>query len=152
MKKIKYPGNLTSGIASIIMGIVLWFVIPQQIALEKTVSFGITSRSIPCAIAVLFVIGGVILIVQSLFLKKEKWLELELSTELRPLIMMAAMVAYLQVFNKEWPLSTAALGCLSLALSRCRKWYYYVIVVVMTVALYFLFVNVLYIRLKSVIF
>ena len=72
MKKIKFPSNLVSGIASIIAGIVLWFVIPQQVGLEKTISYGITSRSVPTAIAVLFVVGGVILVLQSLVFKKEK--------------------------------------------------------------------------------
>lgn len=151
MKKIKYPSNLVSGIASIIAGIVLWFVVPQQVGLEKTISYGITSRSVPTAIAVLFVVGGVILVLQSLVFKKEKWLELDLTAELRPLIMMIAMLAYISVFKKEWPLATAALGCLSLALSRCKKWYYYVIVIAFTLGLYFLFVEVLHIRLKSII-
>lgn len=152
MKKIKYPGNLVSGIAAIIMGVVLWFAIPTQVGLEKTISFGISSRTIPYAIAVLFVVGGLVLVIQSLVFKKEKWLELELSAELRPLIMMVAMLAYSSVFKKEWPLSTAALGCVALALSRCKKWYYYVIVIALTIGLYFLFINVLHIRLKSIIF
>lgn len=152
MKKIEYPSNLVSGIASIIMGIALWFLIPMQVDVEMTKTYGITSRTIPYAIAVLFVVGGIVLIIQSLVFKKEKMMVLELSTELRPLIMIAAMIAYANVFKKEWPLSTAALACLALALSRCKKWYYYVIVIAMTLGLYFLFVNVLYIRLKSVIF
>ncbi len=66
--------------------------------------------------------------------------------------MFVTLTAYLMVFEKEWPLSTAAIGCISLALAKTKKWYYYVIVVVLTLALYFIFVNVLHIRLHSVVF
>ena len=62
------------------------------------------------------------------------------------------MIAYLFVFEKEWPLSTAAVGCAALALSKSKKWLYYVIVIALTIAMYFIFVNVLHIRLNSLVF
>ncbi len=148
---IKYRCNLASGIAAILFSIVLFILIPQQIAVETVVNFGVTSRTIPYGIAVLFAVCGVGLIFQSLVLKKDKEMELNLHAELRPFLLFALFIVYIFVFEKEWPISTAALACGGLALSKCKKWQYYVIVIVLTLAMYFLFVNVLHIRLQSVI-
>ena len=120
--------------------------------METTVSFGITSRTIPYGVAGLIGVCGIVLIVKSLVLKKDQVKEIVLRHEVPSLIMIIMLLGYLFVFEKEWPLSTAALGCVSLALSKCKKWYYYVIVIAITVGLYFLFTEVLYVRLHSVIF
>lgn len=149
---IKYRSNLACGIASVLAAVILCLIIPQQIGLEATVKFGITSRTIPYGIAAVFALCGVGLIVQSLVLKKDKVKELDLKAEVPALLMFAVLLVYLLLFEKEWPLSTAAVGCAALVLSKSKKWYYYAIVVALTIALYFIFVNMLHIRLNSFIF
>ena len=149
---IRFRSNLASGIFAVLLAIALIILIPMEIGVETTVSFGITSRTIPYGVAGLIGVCGIVLIVKSLVLKKDEVKEITLKHEIPSLAMIALLIVYLFVFEKEWPLSTAVLGCASLALAKCRKWYYYVIVAAMAAGLYFLFTEVLYIRLHSVIF
>ncbi len=150
--KIRYRSNLVSGIASILFSALLFFLIPSQVGVEQVVSNGISSRTIPYGIAIVLAVCGVALIVQSLVLKKDSYKEVVLSEELPEVLFFAALLVYLFLFEKEWPLSTAALGCVTLGLSKCKKWYYYLIVAALAFGMYFLFVNVLHIRLHSIIF
>ena len=149
---IRFKSNLACGIFAILLCIALLILIPMEIGVETTVSFGITSRTIPYGVAALIGICGIVLIVKSLVFKQDETKEIVLKKEVPAVLMVATLIAYLFVFEKEWPLSTAVLGCVSLALAKCKKWYYYLIVVALTVILYFVFVEVLYIRLHSVIF
>ena len=149
---IRYRSNLLCGIAAVVFAAVLFLIIPGQIAMEDTVSFGVSSRTIPYGVAILCGVCGVILIVKSLVLKQDEYKEIAVKEELSALLMFAVILLYLLSFEKEWPLATVALGCASLALAKCKKWWYYVVVAVLAVALYFLFVYVLHIRLHSVIF
>lgn len=149
---IRFKSNLACGIFAILLCIALLILIPMEIGVETTVSFGITSRTIPYGVAALIGVCGIVLIVKSLVFKKDEIKEITLKHEVPALIMVLLLIAYMFVFEKEWPLSTAVLGCASLALAKCKKWYYYVIVAALTVILYFVFTEVLYIRLHSVIF
>lgn len=149
---IRFRSNLVSGIFGVLVAILLIIVIPTQIETEKTVTYGITSRTIPYAVAGLIGISGLVLIFKSLVLKKDEIKEIVLKQEIPAFAMFGVIILYLFFYEKEWPLCTAVLGCAALALSRCKKWYYYLIVVALTVGLYFLFTEVLYVRLHSVIF
>lgn len=149
---IKYRSNLVCGIVAVLFAAVLFFIIPQQISLETTVNFGISSRTIPYGVATLIGVCGLLLIGKSLILKQDYTKEIVLAQEVPALAMFAVLIGYLFVFEKEWPLSTVAMGCASLALAKCKKWYYYLIVAAIAIGMYFLFVLVLHIRLRSVIF
>ncbi|ETP72959.1 Tripartite tricarboxylate transporter TctB family [Lachnospiraceae bacterium JC7] len=150
--EIKYHSNLTCGIAAILFSVVLYFLIPSQIAMSSTVSYGVSSRTIPYGIAAVMAFCGTGLIIQSLLLKKDKVKVIKLKEEVPAALMLLSFIAYLFVFEKEWPVSTAVIGCISLALSKTKKWYYYLFVILLTMALYFVFVYVLHIRIHSVIF
>lgn len=149
---IKYKSNLVAGIAAIILSIILVITIPGQIAVETVVNFGITSRSLPYGMAAIIAVCGIGLVFQSLVLKKDKEKSIKLSGEIAPYLLFVAFGIYIFTFDKEWLLSTIALSCVTLVLSKCKKWYYYVIVTVLAVAVYFVFVNILHIRLQSIIF
>lgn len=150
--KIRYRSNLVSGIASILFSALLFFLIPSQVGVEQVVSNGINSRTIPYGIAIVLAVCGAALIVQSLVFKKDSYKEVSLSEELPEVLFFASLLVYIFIFEKEWPLSTAALGCVTLGLSKCKKWYYYLIVAALAFGMYFLFVNVLHIRLHSILF
>lgn len=150
--KFKIRTNLTGGILSIAFSAFLFFLIPNQIPVESVVNFGITSRSVPYGIAVLIGVCGLILVIQSLVLKKEHYQEIVLKQELRPLLFCVCIVIYLFVMEVDWPISTAALGCAILGISKCKKWYHYLITVVLAFVIYYIFAYTLHIRLQSVIF
>ena len=53
--EIKYKSNLVAGIVSIILGIVCIILVPLQIAEDYSATYGITSRTIPGAIGILWI-------------------------------------------------------------------------------------------------
>lgn len=145
--KIKYKSNLCAGVVSIIFGIICAVIIPKQIGTEFSVSYGITSRTVPYAIALLCVVCGIALIVQSLVFKKDEEKTMELSKELKALAYMVVMLIYALLFKHSFIGSTVFLGVVTLAFTGCRKKLFYVIVIAAVAILYLLFSQVLHVRL-----
>ena len=75
--KINYRSNLTAGIISIILGVICFLVIPHQIGEDYSTTYGITSKTVPYAVSVLWCVCGGALIFQSLILKKDEVKTLE---------------------------------------------------------------------------
>ena len=117
---------------------------PLQIAEDYSATYGITSRTIPCAIGVLWIVCGVVLLIQSLILKKDTVKTLIVGKELKAL---AYMVMLLILFKRSFLISTILLGVATLAMTGTKKKLYYVIVIAMVVVLYLLFAKVLHIQL-----
>lgn len=145
--KISYKSNFCAGVASIIFGIICWFVIPRQIGTEFSVSYGITSRTVPYAVALLCIVCGIALIVQSLVFKKDEVKTVEIGKELKALAYMVVMLVYALLFKRSFIGSTVFLGVVTLAFTGCRKKLFYVIVIAAVVVLYLLFSQVLHVRL-----
>ncbi len=144
---IKYRSNLWAGLAGMAFGICLWILIPLYIGREMGVRSGITSRSMPTAIAVVSFLSGLGLVFQSLVLKRDTLKTLVLGQEAKALLFMAALAAYSVLFKYGFILSTAGLGVTTLAFCKCRRPLFYAIVVATVVALYFVFTRLLYVRL-----
>ena len=134
--EIKYKSNLAAGIVSIILGVICIILVPLQIAEDYSATYGITSRTIPCAIGVLWIVCGVVLLIQSLILKKDTVKTLIVGKELKALAYMVMLL-----------ISTILLGVATLAMTGTKKKLYYVIVIAMVVVLYLLFAKVLHIQL-----
>ncbi len=148
MKTLRYPSNLTAGIASIIMGGGLYYMIPIYISQDMTPSkSGMTSQTLPSFIAILFLICGVGLLLQSLVLKQEEIKELELKSEALTGLYMVALVIYGMTFKQGFVLTTSILAVITLAFARCKNKWYYPITVIFVVGLYLVFKNLLNVRL-----
>jgi len=145
--KIRYKDNLTAGILSIIFGIVLYLLIPIQIKAEASSTYGITSRSIPYALSVLVMICGAGLIIQSLLLKNDEVKELEVGKELKGFLYMMLLLGYGIGVSKNFMVSTIILGTATLAFVRCRKPLYYGIAAAVVVLIYYIFTQLLHVRL-----
>ena len=143
--EIKYKSNLAAGIVSIILGVICIILVPLQIAEDYSATYGITSRTIPCAIGVLWIVCGVVLLIQSLILKKDTVKTLIVGKEL--LAYMAMLLIYSILFKRSFLISTILLGVATLAMTGTKKKLYYVIVIAMVVVLYLLFAKVLHIQL-----
>jgi len=137
--EIKYKSNLAAGIVSIILGVICIILVPA--------TYGITSRTIPCAIGVLWIVCGVVLLIQSLILKKDTVKTLIVGKELKALAYMAMLLIYSILFKRSFLISTILLGVATLAMTGTKKKLYYVIVIAMVVVLYLLFAKVLHIQL-----
>lgn len=144
--KISYRSNLTAGIVSILLGAACFLIIPQQIAEDFTVTYGITSRSIPYAIAALWVVCGAVLVFQSLILKKDEKKTLELEKEVKALGYMAVLLIYGFLFQKSFLISTMFLGVATLAFTGLKKKRFYLIVLLTVFILYLLFSRILHVQ------
>ena len=101
--EIKYKSNLAAGIVSIILGVICIILVPLQIAEDYSATYGITSRTIPCAIGVLWIVCGVVLLIQSLILKKDTVKTLIVGKELKALAYMAIFAYLFNSVQKKFP-------------------------------------------------
>lgn len=145
--KVRLRTNLCAGIVSIIAGALLFWIVPQQIGLDYGTTYGITSRTIPYAVAILWIVCGCVLLVQSLILKKETVKTLVLKDEAIVLGYMVVLVLYMMTFQKSFLIATSALGVISLAFMRVKKPLYYIIVVAAVVIIWALFTQMLHVSL-----
>lgn len=144
--EIKYKSNLVAGIVSLILGVICLILVPLQIAKDYSATYGITSRTVPYAIGILWIVCGVILLVQSIVLKKDTEKTLVVGKELKALAYMVMLLVYGILFKRSFLISTILLGVATLAMTGSKKKLFYVIVIAMVVVLYLLFAKVLHIQ------
>lgn len=144
--EIKYKSNLVAGSVSLILGVICLILVPLQIAKDYSATYGITSRTVPYAIGILWIVCGVILLVESLILKKDTEKTLVVGKELKALAYMVILLAYGILFKRSFLISTILLGVATLAMTGTKKKLFYVIVIAMVVVLYLLFAKVLHIQ------
>jgi hypothetical protein len=146
---IKLRRNLSSGVLSITIGVALYALIPYCITTKRQIqTAAIGSDYLPRLVAVLLVIMGLFMAVQSLVFKKDTVAVINLKEELRIFALMGILIAYsiAVMFTGFLIASIIALGFMLLLL-KCRKWHYYLIIAVLTAFVYFSFRYGLNIRL-----
>lgn len=145
--KIKYRSNLMAGCLAIVAAVVLFLIIPSQVGLESSATFGITSRTLPYALSILSAACGVGLIIQSLVFKKDEVREVDLGQEGKGILYMLVLLAYGFGFSHSFLISTSLLGIVTLAFQKDKKPLHYVVVVAVVAVLYFTFTELLHVRL-----
>lgn len=145
--KLRYRSNLVAGIVSIVLGIICLILIPNQIGEDYAITYGITSRTVPQAVAILWIVCGVILIFQSLVLHKDTVKTLEVTKELKAVLYMVVLVIYMLTFRNSFLIATILLGIVTLIFTGCKKPLHYVIVVATVVLIYLAFTYALHVKL-----
>ncbi len=145
--KVKYRSNLVAGIVSVILGVICMIIIPGQIGEDYSATYGITSRTVPYAVAILWIVCGIVLMVQSLILKKDEVKVLDVSKEVKALLYMLVLLIYAVLFQKSFLVSTMFLGVTTLAFTGSKKKSFYLIVLAVVAVLYLLFAKVLHVQL-----
>ena len=145
--KIKYRSNLMAGCLAIVAAVVLFLIIPSQVGLESSATFGITSRTLPYALSILSAACGVGLIIQSLVFKKDEVKEVDLGQEGKGILYLLVQLAYGVGFSDSFLISTSLLGIVTLAFQKDKKPLHYVVVVAVVAVLYFTFTELLHVRL-----
>lgn len=147
----KYKSNLCGGILSIVFSVVLFFMIPKQIAEDpaSAMAMGINSRTVPYAMAILIFICGLYLIFQSIVLKKDTTKEIVLKKEALALVYAACIIVFAVLFKESYLLATLFLGLATLVLLKCRKPLFYAIEIALIIGLFFLFKMALGVRLPT---
>ena len=115
----------------------------MEIKYKSNLAAGIVS----IILGVLWIVCGVVLLIQSLILKKDTVKTLIVGKELKALAYMAMLLIYSILFKRSFLISTILLGVATLAMTGTKKKLYYVIVIAMVVVLYLLFAKVLHIQL-----
>ncbi len=144
--RIRFRSNLAGGILSLGFAAALWVIIPSQISLMNNNAY-INARFVPRIIAIAIGIGGVILVLQSLF-GKDSYIEINLKKEIKALLYMGLLILYAYVLPiVGYLIATPILGILTLFMSGVKKKIYYVITLVLVGFLYCIFTFLLKIQL-----
>lgn len=143
----RYRSNLHAGLAGILLGAVLLYLIPNHIGMEYGDQETITSRTMPYAVAVVSLLCGAALVFQSLVLKKDTVKEVRLGQEAKALSYMGVLTLYCFIFPYGFILSTSFVAVATLAFSKSKKAYHYAVVLATVFLLYWVFTSVLHVRL-----
>lgn len=151
--KFKIKTNLVSGIVMGIFSLILLLTLPSQVRVPAYDSGAPSPRVIPGACIVLMLIFSVVLIVQSVVFKKEKIVEFDWEKE-RPVILMILMMCVYVALIIYMGYIFASIVTFIAVLLYCgeRKPSVYVVTVVASVVIFFLFKNVFNIRLPALPF
>lgn len=151
--KFKIKTNLVSGIVMGIFSLILLLTLPNQVRVPAYDSGAPSPRVIPGACIVLMLIFSVVLIVQSVVFKKEKIVEFDWEKE-RPIILMILMMCVYVALILYMGYIFASIVTFIAVLLYCgeRKPSVYVVTVVASVVIFFLFKNVFNIQLPALPF
>lgn len=151
--KFKIKTNLVSGIVMGIFSLILLLTLPSQVRVPAYDSGAPSPRVIPGACIVLMLIFSVVLIVQSVVFKREKIVEFDWEKE-RPVILMILMMCVYVAVIIYMGYIFASIVTFIAVLLYCgeRKPSVYVVTVVASVVIFFLFKNVFNIQLPALPF
>lgn len=134
----RIPTKRMSGIFAMVFGCVVALLIPSQISIKGQT--GITSQTIPYFLAGVIFLLGAWLTFTSVVLKKEDYKEVCVPLEVRRIVFLLALVAY--VFLMDWIgflLSSLLIGSFVLWYMEDRKPLHYAIVGICVVVIYLVF-------------
>jgi putative tricarboxylic transport membrane protein len=94
---MKVRTNLVGGILFVIIAAVILWLIPSQIAMPEVQSAGVNPRLMPRVVSIIILVCGALLIVQSLFLKKEEVIEVHFKKEQSTALVVALVMVLFTV-------------------------------------------------------
>ena len=143
----RYRSNLYAGLAGILFGAALLYLVPNYIGLDYGDQEMITSRTMPYAVAIVSLLCGAALVFQSLVLKRDTVREVRVDQEVKALLYMGVLILYCLIFQYGFILSTSFVAVATLVFSKSKKAYHYAVVLATVLLLYWVFTSVLYVRL-----
>ena len=136
--KITIKKNLWSGIITVVASLILWFALPYCIKSQVTsLTAAVGPDYLPRLIIALMGICGIGLIITSLVFKKDDTIEVNLKDELRTLLLVVIILAYILLMPViGFLLSTILFSCIALFFMETRKPLHYVVVIVLSVLIF----------------
>ena len=140
---------LAGGLLFLVLAIGLWFLIPYQVETGfSTSNYSIGPRSMPYLISVLIMILSIGLIFQSLVLKRDKVIEIEIKDEMRTLLYYGLVVIYVFLMSTVgYLIASFLIGGVTLLFLKVKKWQYYACVVAFITIIYVCFTVLLNVKL-----
>jgi hypothetical protein len=146
---MKVRRNLCSGIFAIGFSIALWILIPLQISGKRMAyTNAVGSDYLPRIAAVCCFVVGIAMLINSVVLKKEKYIEIYLKDEARVLGAVAVMFIFVFLSPIIGFLITSIFAMVLILLYlKCRKWHYYLVMSLLGAFIYVTFKFLLNVKL-----
>ena len=140
---------LAGGLLFLVLAIGLWFLIPYQVETGfSTSNYSIGPISMTYLISVLIMILSIGLIFQSLVLKRDKVIEIEIKDEMRTLLYYGLVVIYVFLMSTVgYLIASFLIGGVTLLFLKVKKWQYYACVVAFITIIYVCFTVLLNVKL-----
>ena len=148
--KFKIKTNLVSGIIMGLFSIILLATMPTQIRTPAFDSGAPSPRIIPGICAVLMLVFSIVLIIQSLVLKKEKIVEFDWQQEKPAIVLIIAMCVYVALMiSIGYILASIIVFCFAQFYVGERKPHMYIYTIVAAVVIYLIFTRIFLISLPQ---
>lgn len=143
--KIKMNTNLTSGLLFFVFSIVIWIMIPIDIKTMETTQ--ITARTVPRLVAIVIFLCSIALIIQGIFKKDKEIITIQISKELKSLLLMAIFIIYMLIMPYLGFAISSILFCTGILVFYCiKKWSYYAITYTTVILVYLVFEKLLHVN------
>lgn len=138
---IRLRKQLTMGLIGVILGIVGWIVTNVQISDGVLMgNYSISPRAFPKFTLLVIFLSGLGLVLQDIGGKDREYVEIDLKAEIPVAVYFLLLIGYYLLFEKVgFILDSILAAWVMLALQRCRKWQYYVIVSLLVFGIFALF-------------
>lgn len=141
---IKLRTNLISGLLGLIISAAIWFIIPAQIKVMQASTYSVDARFMPRLVSVIIALMSLVLLIQSLVLKKEKIVSIQVKEEMKVGLFYLMLVAYVILIPIIGFLISTLLICGgTLLFLRCKKKRYYLTTGIIVVGVYLAFIFLL---------
>lgn len=135
--------NLVSGIAFTAISVVLLLLMPSQIIVSSIIPFLESAKAAPFMAILVMLIGGLILIFQSLVLKKEMVVVIDMAQQKYALIMIGGIILYgALIYITGYIIASLAMVFSLYRFYKVGKPIQLAVTLVIVILVYFLFRNV----------
>ena len=141
---IKLRTNLIGGLLGLIIAAIIWFVIPVQVKVMQASTYSVDARFMPRLVTLIIALMSIVLLIQSLVLKKERIVDIIIKEETRVIVFYLILVAYVVLIPIiGFLISTLLISLGTLLYLRCKRKSYYIITGVIVAGIYLAFIFLL---------
>jgi len=124
---------------------------PKQIIVQENIPFLESAKAAPFIALSMMVLGGLILVIQSVVFKKEQILELDFSVQKHALTMMGIFIVYaLLIYLVGFLVASLLLIFVMIKYFNIKSKVQILILVIIAIAVYFIFINLFHISLPGI--
>lgn len=147
---MKVRTNLTGGLIFIVFGTVLILLLNKQVITYGNITFLQSAKVAPFFAELVMVAGGILLVIQSLVLKKEKivdikWAEMKFALA----VILAFTIFAVGIYFAGFIIGSLVFAVLMFILNKNRRIPEFIGLCILAVGIYFLFTRVFYVQLPG---
>lgn len=148
---MKIKTNLCGGVFFVVLGAILWLLIPTQIVISSDIPLLESAKIAPMLAIGMMVLCGLVLIIQSLVFKSEHIVTINFKEQRVALVIIGTMILYAAlIYFVGYLIGTVVVIVLMLLLYKERRPISYIVLIIIGVLVYFLFKSVFHINLPGI--